>query len=129
MLAPTLSTVLETLLRTAAVAACAIVLLSFALFALDETRNAANASAAAVAGLNATRTSNPTARQERARERAHTRVREVIDDADDILVTPFAPVTANASSAWVSRGVPTLLALFVYGFGLSFLARFTRGRA
>jgi hypothetical protein len=129
MLAPTLSAVLERLLRTVAGVASAIVLLSFALFAIDETRDAANASAAAVAGLDATRTANPTAGQERARERAHTRVRELIDDADDILVAPFAPVTANASSAWVSRGIPTLLALFVYGFGLSFLARFTRGRA
>ena len=109
--------------------ASAIVLVSFALFALDETRTAANASAAAVAGLEATRTANPTAREERARERAHTRVREIVDDADDVLVAPFAPVTANASSSWVARGVPTLLALLVYGFGLGFLARYARGRA
>jgi hypothetical protein len=121
--------VLEGLLRTAGIVASVIVLLSFALFALDETRNAAKASAAAVAGLDATRSSNPTAGQERARERAHTRVREAIDDADDILVAPFAPITQNTSNSWVARGVPTLLALLVYGFGLSFLARFARGRA
>jgi hypothetical protein len=53
----------------------------------------------------------------------------VIDDADDILVTPFAPVTADSSSSWARRGIPTLLALIVYGFGLAFLARFMRGRA
>jgi hypothetical protein len=117
------------LLRTAAVVASAIVLLSFALFALDESRNAAHASAAAIAGSNATRTSNPTAREERARERVHTRARETIDDADDVLVAPFAPITANTSSAWVGRGVPTLLALVVYGFGLGLLARFAHGRA
>jgi hypothetical protein len=29
----------------------------------------------------------------------------------------------------VRRGVPTLIALVLYGFGLSFLARFARGRA
>ncbi|HEX7298350.1 MAG TPA: hypothetical protein VF257_05045 [Solirubrobacteraceae bacterium] len=120
---------LERLLRTAAVACSAIVLVSFGLFALDETRNAANASAAAVAGLKATRNPNPTASQERARERAHTSVREAIDDADDILVTPFSPIIKNVSSSWVARGVPTLLALVVYGFGLALLAGFVRYRA
>jgi hypothetical protein len=120
---------LEGLLRTAAIVASAIVLVSFALFAFDESRNASDAGVASIAGLDATRESNPTARQERARERAHASVREAIDDADDVLVAPFAPLTENTSSSWVARGVPTLLALLVYGFGLGFLARYARGRA
>jgi hypothetical protein len=120
--------VLARILRTTSIVASSIVVLSFLLFALDETRDASNASAAAVAGLEATRTSSPTAGQERARERAHSRVREAVDDADDILVAPFAPVTENTSDSWVARGVPTLLALAVYGFGLSLLARYARGR-
>jgi hypothetical protein len=129
MPARTLSAVLERLLRTASIVASVIVVVSFGLFALDETRIAASASAAAIAGLNATRVPNPTQRQERARERAHSRLREAVDDADDILVAPFAPLTNSTSSSWVARGVPTLLALLVYGFGLSFLARYSRGRA
>jgi hypothetical protein len=120
---------MEGLLRTAAFVASAIVLVSFGLFAIDETRDASNRSVNAIAGLEATRDANPTASEERARERAHSKPREVIDDADDILVTPFAPVTADSSSSWVRRGIPTLLALIVYGFGLAFLARFMRGRA
>jgi hypothetical protein len=120
---------MEGVLRTAAIVASAIVLVSFGLFAIDETRDASNRSVAGVAGLDATRAANPTASEERARERAHSKAREVIDDADDILVTPFAPVTDGSSSSWVRRGVPTLLALLVYGFGLAFLARFMRGRA
>jgi hypothetical protein len=116
------------LLRTAAIAASAIVLVSFGLFAIDETRDFSNRSVAAVQGLDATRSATPTASEERARERAHSRVRETIDDADDILVTPFAPATKSSSSSWVRRGIPTLLALIVYGFGLSFLARFALGR-
>jgi hypothetical protein len=120
---------LERLLRTASIVASAIVLVSFALFAYDESRNASDAGVAAIEGLDATRAPNPTAGQERARERAHTRVREAIDDADDVLVAPFAPLTKNTSSSWVARGVPTLLALLVYGFGLGFLARYARGRA
>jgi hypothetical protein len=120
---------MEGLLRTAAIVASAIVLVSFGLFAIDETRDASNRSVAGIAGLEATRDANPTASEERARERAHSKPREVIDDADDILVTPFAPVTADSSSSWARRGIPTLLALIVYGFGLAFLARFMHGRA
>jgi hypothetical protein len=119
---------MEGLLRTAAFVASAIVLVSFGLFAIDETRDASNRSVNAIAGLEATRDANPTASEERARERAHSKPREVIDDADDILVTPFAPLTAGSSSSWTRRGIPTLLALIVYGFGLAFLARFMRGR-
>ena len=120
---------LEGLLRTVSVVAGAIVLLSFALFAVDETRDASEKSAASVAGLEATRASDPSPRQERARERAHSRTREAIDDADDILLAPFAPVVSSSESSWVRRGVPALIALIIYGLGLSFLARYTRGRA
>ena len=119
---------MEGLLRTAAIVASAIVLVSFGLFAIDETRDFSNRSVAAVAGLEATRSADPTAGEERAREHAHSSVREAIDDADDILVAPFASVTKSSDSSWVRRGIPTLLALVVYGFGLGFLARFMRGR-
>jgi len=120
---------MEGFLRTAAVIASAIVLVSFGLFAIDETRDASNASIAGIAGLEATRVADPTASEERAREKAHGKVHEAIDDADDVLVKPFASVADGSSSSWVRRGLPTLLALLIYGLGLSFLARFTRGRA
>jgi hypothetical protein len=120
--------VLEGLLRTVSIVAGAIVLLSFALFAIDETRTASQQSAAAVAGLNASRAADPSPSQERARERAHSRAREAVDDADDVLVAPFSGLVDSAESSWVRRGVPTLLALIVYGFGLAFLARYARGR-
>jgi hypothetical protein len=121
--------VLEGLLRTAAIVASALVVLSFALFAIDETRDAASQSAAAVAGLEATGSSEPSASEERARERAHGDVREAIDDANDVLVSPFAFVVDSSGSSWVRRGVPALLALLLYGYGVSFLARYARGRA
>ena len=120
---------MEGLLRTVAIVASAIALVSFGLFAIDETRGASNESVAAIAGLDAARTADPSASAERARERAHGKVHEAIDDADDVIVKPFASVAADSSSSWVRRGVPTLLALLVYGFGLSFLARYARGRA
>jgi hypothetical protein len=121
--------VLEGILRTASIVASALVILSFALFAVDETRDAAKQSAAAVAGLEATGSADPSTSEERARERAHGRVRETIDDADDVLVRPFAFAASNSDSSWVRRGAPAVLALLVYGFGLSFLARYARGRA
>jgi hypothetical protein len=120
---------MEGLLRTVAVITSAIVLVSFGLFAIDESRDASNASVAGIAGLEATRVADPTASEERAREQAHGKVHEAIDDADDVLVKPFASITNGSSSSWVRRGVPTLLALLIYGLGLSFLARFTHGRA
>ena len=119
---------LEGLLRTVSIVASSIVLLSFALFAIDETRDASEKSAAGIAGLDATRASDPSARQERARERAHSRAREAVDDADDVLVAPFAGLVSGSESSWARRGVPALIALVVYGFGLSFLARYAKGR-
>ncbi len=106
-------------LRTAAVLVSLIIVASFALFVVDESRDASSRAQAEIAG---------TARQEHARERAHGRVREAIDDADDVLLQPFAGLADGSSSQWVRRGVPTLLGLLVYGLGGAYLARYARGR-
>jgi hypothetical protein len=121
--------VIEGPLRAAALVTSAIVLVAFALFALDETREASVRTARELAGLKATRAATPTPGQERARERAHSPVRELIDDANDVLLAPFAFAEPTTASAWARRGVPALLALLVYGVGLSFLARLPRMRA
>ena len=65
----------------------------------------------------------PSFEDERARERQHGSVREAIDDANDVLLGPFGDVV-NSTSNWVTRGVPTILALLIYGFGLGMLANF-----
>ena len=65
----------------------------------------------------------PAAGTERQRERRHGAVREFVDDANDFLLTPFADVT-HSDSAWVERGVATLLALLLYGVGLMMLANY-----
>jgi hypothetical protein len=121
--------VLSGLLRTVSVVASLIVIVSFGLFALDESRKASQHSVEALAGLRGASSSDPSPQQERARERAHTRVREVIDDANDVLVAPFAGVTSSSSDSWARRGVPALLALLVYGFGLGLLAGYARDRS
>ncbi|MGH3992058.1 MAG: hypothetical protein ACRDSN_06280 [Pseudonocardiaceae bacterium] len=63
----------------------------------------------------------PEPRVERAREARHTGIREAIDDANDILVTPFTGLI-NSSNVWVERMVPAGLALLLYGFGGMLLA-------
>jgi hypothetical protein len=120
--------VLEGLLRGAAIVATCIVVLSFALFAIDETRTASDRTVQEIAGQRAAATPDPNAAQERARERAHGPVREAIDDADDVLVSPFASLSPSDGGTWGRRGIPTVVAVLVYGFGLAFLARFARGR-
>jgi hypothetical protein len=121
--------VLQSLLRTVAIVASAIALVSWALFGIDETRGASDLSQREIAGQVAVRTADPTPAQERAREAMHSSAREVIDDANHVLVAPFAGLVDGSNSQWVRRTFPMLLALLLYGFGLSFLARFTRGSA
>ena len=64
---------------------------------------------------------SPSAEVEAARERDHGAFREAVNDANDVLLAPFADVI-DSDSAWVNHGIPALLALLVYGLGLGFLA-------
>ena len=105
------------------------VLVGWAVFAIEELRSASNQTRAQIAGAEATRTAAPTGREEAARERAHNSVREAIDDVNDVLLAPLKWVTEDSTSAWARRSAPALFALLLYGFGLAYLARFSRGRA
>ena len=111
-----------------------MVLASFAMFAIDQAQNGSKQQVAKVgAGLEPTSSAsnvnqaNPSPKTERQREKMHGQVREAIDDADDFLVSPFTGIV-EGGGRWANRGLPTLLALLVYGLGLGFLARFARGR-
>jgi hypothetical protein len=64
---------------------------------------------------------SPAPTQERVREHEHGDVREVIDDVNDALLAPFASFI-DSDNAWVNHGIPSLLALLVYGGGLGTLA-------
>ena len=114
----------ERSLRVVAIVLSAVVALGFILFVLE---NADRASDRTVDEITYQRVDPPPA-GERVREQRHSKLREAIDDANDILLKPFAGISDSASSRWVQRGVPALLGLLVYGFGLGFLARFARGR-
>lgn len=118
-----------TALRLLSIGCCVLVGLGWALFAIDETREASAESTEMIAGADAATHSNPSPDQERAREQAHSTAREAIDDVNDVLLAPFAGLTDSSDNKWVRRTVPALLALLVYGFGLAYLARFMSGRA
>jgi hypothetical protein len=64
----------------------------------------------------------PTPAQEAQRERANGPVREVIDDANDVLLGPFTPLVEGSNDRWVRHGIPAVMALLLYGLGLGMLA-------
>ena len=115
---------LERPLRILAIVLSLIIAAGFMMFALDEFNRASSAQRNELAGYEQT---DPEPAGERAREMRHSNAREYIDDANDVLLKPFAGVLTSGSR-WVQRAVPTFLGLLVYGFLLAFLARFMHGR-
>jgi hypothetical protein len=118
--------VFERVVRRLAIVLSLIVATGFLLFAVDDFDRAANASRGSVAGDSGAVA--PTPDDERARERRDGTAREIVDDANDVLLRPFTGVTARADSRWVRRGVPTLLGLLVYGVLLGYVARYGKAR-
>ena len=116
---------LERPLRIAAIVLSLVVVAGFMLFALDDFSRASAQSRERIAGSRAT---DPAPAAERAREARSGRWRELVDDANDVLLRPFTGVVSDASSRWLQRGVPALLALLVYGFLPGYMARYTRGQ-
>ena len=105
-----------------------IVLLGFGFFAVDEMDKGSKTQQQALdrelSGSNAEPDVvpvSPTPDEENAREAQNSSVREVVDDANDVLLAPFANLI-DSNSNWVHHGIPALLALLLYGVGLGFLA-------
>ena len=120
-----LAAMLERLLRAVAIVASLIIVVSFAFFAVDQGGGTSSQQQRKLA--QDIEQPSPSAKGEREREKRHGAVREAIDDADDILLSPFKGIVSS-DDTWITRGVPSLLGLLVYGFLLGFVARFMRGR-
>jgi len=120
--------VIERALRLAAIVCSLLVILGWGWFAVDETSAASQESQAEIAGQQAARTASPDPDQEHDREQVNSKAHEVVDDANDVLLRPFSPLTEDSASKWVRRSIPAVLALVVYGFGLGLLARVAAGR-
>ena len=114
---------IQALMRYASIAFSVILLLSFAMFVSDQSKSS---SASEVATLNQenspTTAQQPAAPPPKPATKQHGQPRKAIDGADKQLLKPFNGVVANSKSKWVRKGVPTLLALLVFGLGLSTLA-------
>ncbi|MEA2462052.1 MAG: hypothetical protein QOH90_2229 [Actinomycetota bacterium] len=112
--------------RLLAIVSSGIVLLGFGFFATDElsrgSQNQQNKLDKEVTGaLVDPAPIAPTPDQEAVRERTNGTFRELVDDANDVLLGPFSGLI-NSKERWVTHGVPALLALLLYGFGLGTLA-------
>ena len=114
-------------IRLMAIACSAIVLLGFAFFATDEmSRGSQNQQNALDSELSASKELPPVApspQEEAQRERVNGKFREGVEDANDVLLGPFAGLVESADNTWVVHGVPALLGVLLYGFCLGMLAR------
>jgi hypothetical protein len=102
-------------LRLVSIAICAIAVLYFAAFALDQTSSASSRQQAEV-NETAPSSGDP------SKTKQQSGLREALDEAFGKLASPFTGVVSS-TSAWTLHIVDTLLVLIVYGFGLGFLAR------
>jgi len=114
------------LVRLVAILTSGIVLLGFAFFAVDEmdrgSRTQQNLLDREVKGAQYDPAPiAPTPGQEHAREQVNGAFHEVVDDANDVLLGPFTGIV-DSNDRWVTHGVPTLLALLLYGVCLGMLA-------
>lgn len=115
-------------IRLLALAACAIVGLGAVMFVAEQVGEASDNTVVAITSQGERRQVGninvpaPDGDVEARRERRHGEIREAVDDANDILLAPFADLV-DADNIWAQRGFVTLLALLLYGGVLLFLAR------
>jgi hypothetical protein len=113
-------------IRLIAVLSSGLVLLGFAYFATDEmsrgSQNQQNALGAELDGSPDPTPVAPSPDEEAARERVNGTFREAVEDANDVLLGPFADLVSGSRGRWVTHGVPAVLALLLYGFCLGMLA-------
>jgi hypothetical protein len=109
----------------AAVVATAFIVAGLVGFLTDEVRNSSEAGASRISfqledGTTQTRVvplalPNPNSQVEQLREAQHTDAREFIDDAGDVLMSPFDWI-AIGSEPWVRRLLYSGMGLLIYGF-------------
>jgi hypothetical protein len=114
------------LIRMASLASCLLVLIGFVMFAADEADRGSREQQSTITGR--AQGPLPSTATEAQRERAHGTARELVDDANDVVLAPFNGIV-DSGDAWVNRLVPAVLALLCWGFGLSLLANSLPGGA
>jgi hypothetical protein len=129
--------VISSLLKIVSILCCLVLLISFGAFVSDEAGHSSKQTVAKIETADASENvgapapvvnqASPSPRTERMREKEHGAMREHIDDANDILVSPFKSIVSS-QSLWAQRIVSALLAFLVFGVGLGFLGRYASQR-
>jgi hypothetical protein len=112
------------LLRLASFVICVIVIASFVVFAVDQTKTASGHQQEQLA----TSGSSSGAQGSKGGGSHKSGLHKAIDEASSELTSPFSSIVSNSNSEWAERSFGLLLALLVYGFGLGYLARTIRVR-
>ncbi len=110
------------LLRYISLLCCAFVVVSFFLFAITQTSHASQGQANAITHgtISGTAARNPPIAQEK-------QPRRFIDQVAQKLNSPFTGIVST-DNRWIRHLIPTAFSLLVYGFALSYLARWGAGR-
>src|SRR5271168_4860836 len=109
------------LMRLASWIICLIVAASFLIFVVEQTSSASTHQQEELIEHPSSSTGAPAPKHEGT-------VHKKIDEASDFFTSPFAGIVSGSNSEWVIHGVKTVLALLIYGFALSYLARVIRVR-
>jgi hypothetical protein len=118
------------LLRLGSLLVCLIVVASFAVFAVDQTKGASTHQQEVASGsAPATNTAAGAPGSAGTSASHESGLHEAIDEASNKVTSPFSGITSGSSSQWVIRGANLALTLVVYGFGLGYLSRVLRIRA
>jgi hypothetical protein len=107
---------------------CALVAISFLLFAVNQV---SGASAHQVTEINAAPSYSATgapivSAPPPSAPSPAAQPKRFIDGAAKLLTSPFSSIV-QSDNQWVLHGLPTFFALLAYGLGIGYLARFTRG--
>jgi hypothetical protein len=96
---------------------CALIIASFAFFAVDQMKGASQQQVAETTG--AAVTPKPAGTD-------HKQPRRFIDDAAHALTSPFSSIV-NSGSTWADHLILLVCGLTVYGVGLGYLRRYAAG--
>ena len=114
------SAVVHRVLVTVAWVCCGLVIASFALFVHDQLKQGSAHQAQLIAPTGPAGPGTPI-------QHAVGQPRRFIEGASHDLTSPFDSLVSS-TSPWINHLVPDALALLVYGGGIGFIARYSRGR-
>jgi hypothetical protein len=107
---------------------CMIVIASFVVFAVVQTKTASAHQQEELKGAPIARTNGRPVTPAGQGPGPKGTVHKTLDEVSETFTSPFAGVVSGSHSEWTTEGVKLILALLVYGFGLGYLARILRVR-